>query len=92
MRQRFRKFEHVIRNKFDMFVRHFSHTPNDAADKRHLSQRFYAKRNRQVTPSEAGIMRQTRQQSSGQVAEIIVKKQSLPFVLKYLSTSFFGIQ
>ena len=92
MRQRFTKLERSFRTKNVTIVLGSSHTPNDAVDKRRLSQCFYAKRDRQVTPSETGIMRQTRQRSSSQVSEIIEEKRSLPFVLEYLSTSFFGIE
>lgn len=75
-----------------MFAACSNHTPNDAADKRHLRQRFYAKRVRQDTPSEAGIMRQTKQESGTQAAGIIEENRSLLFVPIYLSTSFFRIE
>jgi hypothetical protein len=88
MRQRFRKLERSFRTKISSIVWSSSHTPYDAVDKRHLSQCFYAKRNRQVTPSETGIMRQTRQRSRTQVTEITAEKRSLPLVPKYPSTSF----
>jgi hypothetical protein len=92
MRQRFRKLERSFRTKISSILLSSSHTPYDAANKRHLSQCFYAKRNRQVTPPETGIMRQTRQRSRTQVTEITAEKRSLPLVPKYPSTSFLRIE
>lgn len=86
MRQRFRNRQQQQQRDFSSFHGQDSHTPNDAAAIRHLRQRFYAKRDSELTPSETGFMCQTRQEACIQTPEIITEIASLLFVLKYLST------
>jgi hypothetical protein len=69
-KQGFRNRQQHQQRRFRLFDRHDVPTPNDAATKRHMGQRFYTKRHMTLTQSDTAFMCQMRQGIPMQVVEI----------------------
>jgi hypothetical protein len=73
-----------LKQRFEMTM---NDTPNETCTKRHLTQGFYAKRNRVATPNETDFMCQMKQENNMQRREII---GLFAAVLLYLNTQVPG--